>query len=70
MPVAVVVEVVKPDEQIDNPDDFDNCSDARYRRYDESPSARYCSRDPPKVVLLTAQEQGSETMSPVGLSVA
>jgi len=32
-------------EQVGNPDDFDNWSDARYRRYDESPSARYCSRD-------------------------
>ena len=32
-------------EQIGNPDDFDNWSDARYRRYDDSPSARYCSRD-------------------------
>src|SRR5215469_13664180 len=32
-------------EQTGNPDDFDNWSDARYRRYDASPSARYCSRD-------------------------
>jgi hypothetical protein len=31
--------------QIGSPDDFDNWSDARYRRYDDSPSARYCSRD-------------------------
>ena len=32
-------------EPIGNPDDFDDWSDARYRRYDGSPSARYCSRD-------------------------
>jgi hypothetical protein len=32
-------------EQIGNPDDFDNWSDSRWRRYDDSPSGRYCSRD-------------------------
>jgi hypothetical protein len=32
-------------EQIGSPDDFDNWADARYRRYDDSPSARYCSRE-------------------------
>jgi hypothetical protein len=31
--------------QIGNPDDFDRWSDDRYRRYQDSPSARYCSRD-------------------------
>jgi hypothetical protein len=32
-------------EDIGEPDDFDNWSDQRYQRYDDSPSARYCSRD-------------------------
>jgi hypothetical protein len=32
-------------EPIGNPDAFDEWSDARYRRYDDSPSARYCPRD-------------------------
>ena len=32
-------------EQIGNPDDFDRWSEDRERRYDDSPSARYCSRD-------------------------
>jgi hypothetical protein len=32
-------------EQIGNPDDFDRWSESRERRYDDSPSARYCSRD-------------------------
>jgi hypothetical protein len=32
-------------EDIGSPDDFDNWSDGRYRRYDDSPSARHCSRD-------------------------
>jgi hypothetical protein len=32
-------------QQIGNPDDFDNWSYARDRRYDNSPSARYLSRD-------------------------
>lgn len=31
-------------EQIGPPDDFDNWSDRREHRYDDSPSARYCSR--------------------------
>ena len=31
-------------EQIGPPDDFDNWSERRERRYDDSPSARYCSR--------------------------
>jgi len=31
-------------EQIGGPDDFDNWSDGRERRYQDSPSARYCSR--------------------------
>ena len=32
-------------EPIGNPDDFDNWSYGRDRRYDDSPSARYCSHD-------------------------
>ncbi|PYX36884.1 MAG: hypothetical protein DMG81_15235, partial [Acidobacteria bacterium] len=32
-------------QQISNPDEFDNWSYARERRYDDSRSARYCSRD-------------------------
>jgi hypothetical protein len=32
-------------QQIGNPDDFDNWTLARERRYDSSPSARYCSRE-------------------------
>jgi hypothetical protein len=32
-------------EDIGEPDEFDNWSDERYHRYDDSPSARYCSRD-------------------------
>jgi hypothetical protein len=32
-------------QQIGGSDDFDNWSEARYRRYDDSPSARYCSHD-------------------------
>lgn len=32
-------------EQVGNPDDFDRWSDDRYRRYQDSPSARYCSHD-------------------------
>ncbi len=32
-------------EQIGNPDEFDRWSESRERRYDDSPSARYCSRD-------------------------
>jgi hypothetical protein len=32
-------------EQVGNPDNFDKWSDARYLRYDDSPSARYCSRN-------------------------
>lgn len=31
-------------EQLGGPDDFDNWSDARERRYQDSPSARYCSQ--------------------------
>ena len=31
-------------DQIGGPDDFDNWSDRRERRYENSPSARYCSR--------------------------
>lgn len=31
-------------EQIGGPDDFDRWSDGRERRYEDSPSARYCSR--------------------------
>ena len=31
-------------DQIGGPDDFDNWSDRRERRYEDSPSARYCSR--------------------------
>ncbi len=32
-------------EQIGNPDAFDQWSEARYSRYDNSPSLRYCSRE-------------------------
>ncbi|HEY1677065.1 MAG TPA: DUF6600 domain-containing protein [Candidatus Sulfotelmatobacter sp.] len=32
-------------QQIGNPDDFDNWAVSRERRYDSSPSARYCSRE-------------------------
>ncbi len=32
-------------EQLGQPDDFDRWSESRERRYDDSPSARYCSRD-------------------------
>jgi hypothetical protein len=32
-------------QQIGNPDDFDNWSYGRDHRYDDSPSARYCSRE-------------------------
>ncbi|HKT86893.1 MAG TPA: DUF6600 domain-containing protein [Candidatus Sulfotelmatobacter sp.] len=32
-------------EQIGSPDDFDRWSESRWSRYDDSPSARYCSRD-------------------------
>ena len=32
-------------QQINNPDEFDNWSYSRERRYDDSRSARYCSRD-------------------------
>jgi hypothetical protein len=32
-------------EQIGPPDDFDRWSESRWHRYDDSPSARYCSRE-------------------------
>ncbi len=32
-------------EQIGSPDDFDNWSDGRQRKFDDSPSARYCPHD-------------------------
>jgi len=32
-------------EQVGQPDDFDRWSESRWRRYDDSPSRRYCSRE-------------------------